>query len=89
MNVESKLINDFSPFFNDMIEELVKHYPEKGDTWKTCEMSMLVSLFYDSMSEIIKDGIVNIDHILDIANVGAMIYLREKGMVFHSHNDRS
>jgi len=72
-----KLEWEFQPFFNEMINELIRHYPENGDSWKTCDRVHLERLLLKSMSCMTHEYIeYNPSHLLDIANFCAFCYLR-------------
>jgi len=78
--IVEKLETEFYPFFTGMIEELLHHYPENGDSWMTCDIDWLVQLTESAMLRFFDDtdnGILdNPSHLLDIANFCAFLYLR-------------
>ena len=80
MNTEeltNKLETEFQPFFNEMVNELIRHYPENGDSWKTCDIDWLAYLARSSMRKFIDDveG-KNPSHVVDVANFCAFYYIR-------------
>jgi len=72
-----KLEHEFQPFFNEMVNELIRHYPKNGDSWKTCDIRHLEMMLLKSMSCMTHEYIeYNPSHLLDIANFCAFCYLR-------------
>ena len=70
-----KLELELQPFFNEMVNELVRHYPKNGDSWKTCDIKWLKTLLDGSMCRWF-DAPENVSHLLDVANFCAFYYLR-------------
>lgn len=50
--IKQKLREDFQPFFDAMIDEMAKHYEEKGDSWKQDEYTVGYYHRYSSMPSI-------------------------------------
>lgn len=72
-----KIEVEFQPFFNEMVNELIRHYPENGDSWKICDMGHLERLLLKSVSCMTHEYLeYNLSHLLDIANFCAFYYLR-------------
>lgn len=68
---------DIGVFIDGMKNEYMKHYPKQGDSWKTCEIDWLNKLLVKSMKEY-SQGLENVDHLLDIANFCAFLWIRTK-----------
>ena len=69
--------NDLNLFVEAMKNEYLKHYPNQGDSWKTCEVEWLNTLASRSMLEFFEDkNLENPDHLLDVANFCAFLWLR-------------
>jgi hypothetical protein len=73
--LREKLAKDFQPFFDEMIDEMVRHHPENGESWKTSTMRWLKLLLGKSMDDwFLKPD--NIDHLADVGNFCAMVYMK-------------
>ena len=66
---------EFMPFIEAMREEYLRHYPEKGDSWKTCDIQYLWKVL-DRATQRQDYRVNSIDHLIDIANICAMLWLR-------------
>ena len=76
---------DFAPFFKAMIAEMQRHYPEHGDSWKTCSLSHL----WKVLKRVIEDvDMNNMSHLLDVANVCGMMWLRWYKLEVHSSEQK-
>lgn len=82
---ESKVAADLLPFFEAMIKEVTRHYPKQGDSWKTCDIKWLETLAVKSIEQIYHSGGIftgklkyknNPDHLIDIADFLAFIWIR-------------
>lgn len=78
--IEDVITEDFAPFFSKMINEMVKHYPEKGDSWKIMSELGLGILLKKSILEF-DNKMISIEHLVDVANFCAMVYLRRKSEI--------
>lgn len=78
--VSSYKYYDLLPFYDEMITEYIKHYPEKTDTWKKCDIEFLLKLFQSLSLDFMDDTdnlpLENPDELIDIANICAFIWLR-------------
>jgi len=71
------LASDFTAFKLATLEEMKRHYPQNGDSWKTCDIEWLSYLTRQSMREFIDDvDMENPSHLLDVANFCAMLWTR-------------
>ena len=69
--------SDFTAFKLATLEEMKRHYPENGDSWKTCDIGHLERCLLKSMSCMTHEYIqYNPSHLLDIANFCAMVWTR-------------
>ena len=66
-------MKDFKEFDSAMDAEYMRHFPEKGDSWKTCEVEYLWSELHRITQYI---PVNNVSHLLDIASVCRMIWTR-------------
>jgi len=87
--MEDKIIEDFKPFFNEMVNEIVRHYPKKGDTWKICDIDYLEEITELHMHKYAVDGHNHIkdDDLIDISVLCGMLFMRKKFLVYHSYED--
>lgn len=77
---------DFEPFFKAMIEKMQRHDHNKDDSWKKTEKYMAYNLrtkLWEEFKECIEfneiENTRNPDEFLDLANICAMIWLRQMG----------
>jgi len=75
IELTEKLEQEFQPFFNEMINELIRHYPKNGDSWKACNMKDMKWLLNTSMDDWFGNT-KNVSHLVDVANFCAFYYLR-------------
>ena len=66
------MMRDFDKFFDAMKAEYERHVPLKGDTWRTCDVGYL----WNKLQMISYVKVNDTDHLLDIANMCAMIWSR-------------
>ncbi len=69
------MIDEFRQFFEVMEAEYVRHYPEKGDSWKTCELGYLKSTLREVGWKYFRDHNAT-NELVDMANLCAMIWVR-------------
>ena len=81
---ESKIAADLLPYFEAMIKEMTRHYPEKGDSWKTLPWTF----FMDKLCVQIEDlqNRDDEDFYANIGNYGAMLWLNDKAGRFESRD---
>ena len=82
MSVREKITQDFKLFIEAMIDELERHHPDKGDSWKTTSPNYFYKLFHDILDlyEITK----NPDELVDMANILAMWWMTTPRYQFSS-----
>ena len=93
------------PFIREMEKEYLRHYPEKGDSWKKDfyktyywryssmppaitehpQDDYLIALLDRIYSKWKKTG--NVDELVDMANVQAMIWIRTQNTLKHSKKE--
>ena len=81
---ESKVAHDMLPFFEAMIKEMARHYPEKGDSWKTLPWSYLMDKLCVQIEDMQNRS--DEDFYANIGNYGAMLWLNDKAGRFESIN---
>ena len=76
--------NDLNEFIEAQKKEYLRHYPQNGDSWKTCDIDWLEELATKAIWEIVTPENIlyetNPDHLLDIANFLAFIWIRYKSI---------
>ena len=88
IELTEKLEGEFQPFFNEMVNELIRHYPDNGDSWKTCDIGHLERLLLNSMDCMTHEYLeFNPSHLLDIANFCAFYYLRHYNSSEETNNE--
>ena len=73
----------FPYFFKAMINEMERHYPEKGDSYHESDVEWLEELLYETVEKYKKlenDYPRKESQAVDIANVCAMLYMRLMGV---------
>ena len=73
--MQKYLEHPFFRFYKAMINEYDKHIPEKGDSWRHCNIFYLT----DQLNKIGKKYFANTandNELVDMANMEAMIWLR-------------
>jgi len=74
--------NDLNPFLEAMKKEYLRHYPKNGDSWKHCTIEHLEKCLVRSIDQIKWYTVLtyeeNPDHLIDIANFLAFLWLRTK-----------
>jgi len=68
---------EFEPFFDAMVQEMVKHFPEKGESWKQCSIAYLLDRLGVQFEDMINDPDRE-DYMANIANYAAMLWWHEK-----------
>ena len=86
MDLRDKLRADFKPFFETMLDELERHYPEKGDSWKVTSHNYFYKLFYDVLDKYEHNK--NPDEFVDMANVLAMWWMTTPRMKFYNSSEQ-
>ncbi len=82
MSIREKITQDFKPFIEAMIDELERHYPDKGDSWKTTSPNYFYKLFHDILD---RYEITHIpDELVDMANILAMWWMTTPRRLFSS-----
>ena len=73
-----KLRWDFIGFYNSMCDELTRHYPNKGDSWKTMSISDLEVIADGHMMDFQKPHTIKEKRelLIDISNLCAMLWMR-------------
>jgi len=72
--------------FRDMMElKYAEHYPEKGDSWRTCDINFLWSKLFEEAIETTEAGIGPLrsamSELVDLALVAAMLWQRERDIL--------
>lgn len=73
--LSDSIINDmqlFDSFRVEMFKEYLRHYDDKGDSWKDCDEFDLLQLLRESISSY--SIISNPNHFIDIANFCLFLY---------------
>ena len=71
-NSITSVFNDFIPFLEAMEAEYLRHYPEKGDSWMTCELGYLKSTLREVFWKYFRNH-NNANELVDLAILSAMI----------------
>ena len=75
---------DLDEFTEAMKQEYLRHYPNQGDSWKKCDIEWLEKCATNAIWEIVTPEYIlfetNPDHLLDIANFLAFIWIRYKSI---------
>ena len=66
-------MRDFKEFDNAMDAEYMRHFPEKGDSWKTCNIRYLWDKLRSTTSYM---PVSDPGHLLDVALMCRMIWTR-------------
>ena len=80
--VRNKIREDFTPYFEAMIDAMVDNYREKGDSWKKLPWSYLMhklSVQFEDMEN--RD---DEDFYANIGNYGVMLWLNTKSGLYES-----
>ena len=79
---------DLKPFFEAMQAEYMRHYPQKGDSWKNDvayfgnDLKLSMKIWLDSILQSVFQRYresLNPDELVDLANIAAMIWIRTSG----------
>jgi len=76
--LREQLREDIQPFVEAMLDELERHYPEKGDSWKTMDLYALELILSTHVSEWYNKNKTNDkEDLIDLANLCAMVHNRK------------
>lgn len=65
----------FQNFHSEMLKEYDRHYPDKGNSWMTCDVKLLKDVLIDHMMDWVENE-NRPDHLIDVANLCDFVWYR-------------
>ena len=65
----------FQSFHSEMLKEYERHYPEKGNSWMTCDVKFLKDILIDHMMDWVEKE-NDPSHLIDVANLCDFVWYR-------------